>query len=202
MVHLAVYDAVVAIEGGSRPFAAKIAAAPGADVRAAVATAAYLTARPRIAAAHLAAFDQAYTTYLAALPAERAVTEGVRVGQQAAAAMLALRANDGFANVVPYECSAVPPPIGEFVPDTGCPTGAGAPQPVDAKVGGITPFTLKRADAFRPDGPNALESKALRARLRRDARLRRRRQHACARPSRPTSPGSGPRTPTCTGTAT
>ena len=61
MVHLAVYDAVVAIEGGSRPFAAKITAAPNADVRAAVATAAYLTARPRIAAAHLATFDQAYS---------------------------------------------------------------------------------------------------------------------------------------------
>ncbi len=123
MVHLAVYDAVVAIEGGSRPFAAKIAAKPGADVRAAVATAAYLTARPRIAAANLAAFDQAYTAYLAALPADKGIVEGVRVGQQAAAAMLALRANDGFANVVPYECSGVPTPIGEFVPDTGCPTG-------------------------------------------------------------------------------
>ena len=88
-------------------------------------------------------------------PAGRAgVVEGVRVGQQAAAAMLALRANDGFANVVPYECSAMPPPIGEFVPDTGCPTGAERAQPVDAKVGGITPFTLKHADvvpARRPD---------------------------------------------------
>jgi len=159
MVHLAVYDAVVAIEGGSRPFAAKIAAAPGADVRAAVATAAYLTARPRIAAAHLATFDQHYATYLATLPAGDAVTEGVRVGQQASAAMLALRASDGFANIVLYECSAVPPPIGEFVPDTGCPTAPGAAQPVDVKAGGITPFTLKRADVFRPSGPEPLESK-------------------------------------------
>jgi hypothetical protein len=159
MVHLAVYDAVVAIEGGSRPFAAKIAARPGADVRAAVATAAYLTARPRIAAAHLAAFDQAYTSYLAALPGGDTVVEGVRVGQQASAAMLALRANDGFANVVLYECSMVPPPVGEFTPDTGCPTAIGAPQPVDVKAGGITPFTLKRADVFRPDGPDPLESR-------------------------------------------
>lgn len=159
MVHLAVYDAVVAIEGGSRPFAAKIAARRGADVRAAVATAAYLTARPRIAAAHLVAFDQAYTTYLAALPGGDSVVDGVRVGQQASAAMLALRANDGFANVVLYECSMVPPPIGEFTPDTGCPTAPGAPQPVDVKAGGIAPFTLKRADVFRPGGPDPLESK-------------------------------------------
>ena len=159
MVHLAVYDAVVAIEGGSRPFAAKITATRGADVSAAVATAAYLTARPRIAAANLVAFDQAYTSYLAALPGGDSIVEGVRVGQQASAALLALRANDGFANVVLYECSMVPPPIGEFTPDSGCPTGPTSAQPVDAKVGGITPFTLKRADVFRPDGPDPLESR-------------------------------------------
>ncbi len=159
MVHLAVYDAVVAIEGGSRPFAATLEARRGADIRAAVATAAYLTARPRIAAAHLATFDQAYSTYLSALPGDKHVTEGVRVGQQAAAAMLALRANDGFSNVVLYECSAVPTPIGEFVPDTGCPSAPGTPQPADAKVGGITPFTLPHAAVFRPDGPEPLDSK-------------------------------------------
>ena len=160
MVHLAVYDAVVAIEGGSRPFAARITAAPNADVRAAVATAAWLTARPRLAAAHVPAFDQAYGAYLAGLPASAGVTEGVRVGQQAAAAMLALRATDGFTNVVPYACSGTPTAIGEFVPDTGCPAVPTAPQPVDAKVGGITPFTLPHAAVFRPGGPDALESKA------------------------------------------
>ncbi len=41
MVHLAVYDAVVAVEGGSEPFAAYIPATRTADVKAAVATAAY-----------------------------------------------------------------------------------------------------------------------------------------------------------------
>ena len=158
-VHLAVYDAVVAIEGGSRPFAAKIAAPKHADVRAAIAAAAYFTARPRIAAANLPAFDQAYTTFLATLGDGQAVVDGIAVGQQASAAILALRANDGFANVVLYECSAVPPPVGEFVPDTGCPMAPGAAQPVDAKVGKIQPFTFKDVAAFRPDGPLPLESK-------------------------------------------
>ena len=68
MVHLAVYDAVVAVDGGSRPFAARIAAKPGAELRAAVATAAYLTVRPCIAGADLTTLDQAYATYLAGLP--------------------------------------------------------------------------------------------------------------------------------------
>ena len=201
MVHLAVYDAVVAIEGGSRPFAARITAAPNADVRAAVATAAYLTARPRIAAANLAVFDQAYAAYFANLPADDAVTEGVRVGQQAAAAMLALRANDGFTNVVPYECSGTPTAIGEFVPDTGCPAASdlgAARRREGGRHHAVHAEARRRVPSVRT-GPARLEG--LRARLRRDARLRRGRQHASARPSRPTSPGSGPRTRTCTGTA-
>ena len=153
MVHLAVYDAVVAVEGGYRPYAARITAPRRTDVRAAVATAAYLTARPRIAAAHLPALDQAYATYMAGLPASPAVTDGVRVGKQASAAMLALRADDGFANVVLYECSATPPAVGEFLPDSGCPSAPTSPQPVDVKVSGILPFTVRNIDAFRTDGP-------------------------------------------------
>jgi hypothetical protein len=62
MVHLAVYDAVVAIEGGSRPFATKIRVTGDAVVRAAVATAAFRTGRPRIAAALLASLVLAYAT--------------------------------------------------------------------------------------------------------------------------------------------
>jgi PAP2 superfamily protein len=159
MVHLAVYDAVVAIEGGSRPFATKIRVTGDADVRAAIATAAYRTARPRLAAANLPAFDQAYATYMAGLPEADEVAEGIRVGTAAADAMLALRATDGFVNVVPYACSAVPAPIGEFEPDAGCPAAPASAQPVDAKVGGITPFTLRKASALRPRGPLPLESR-------------------------------------------
>ena len=179
MVHLAVYDAVVAIEGGSRPFAANMTAAPNADVRAAVATAAYLTARPRIAAAHLPVFDQHVCDwYFANLPADDAVTEGVRVGQLAAAAMLALRANDGFTNVVPYECSGTPTAIGEFVPDTGMPLHLPHVGAACRREGGrhhaVHAEARRRVPSGRT-GPARLEG--LRARLRRDARLRRGRQH-------------------------
>jgi hypothetical protein len=158
MVHLAVYDAVIAIEGGYRPFATRIDAPRGADVRAAVATAAYLTARPRIAAANLPAFDQAYAAAIAGLPASPAVTDGIAVGRQAAEGLLALRANDGFAAVVPYECSATPPSIGEFLPDTGCPAAPTAAQPVDVKLGGIQPFAVRNIDAFRVSGPPPMAS--------------------------------------------
>jgi hypothetical protein len=160
MVVLAMYDAAVAIEGGYEPYTSTIQAPLGADIRAAVATAAYLTARARVAPAEVAGLDQKYTTYMAALTDGSAKAGGIQVGQAAAAALLARRANDGFANVVAYVCSAVPPAVGEFVPDTGCPASPTAPQPVDAKVGFIQPFVIRDATRLRPGGPDPLTSGA------------------------------------------
>jgi len=155
MVQLAVYDSVVAIEGGYRPFAAAISAPQGADVRAAVATAAYLTARARVAASQIPALDNAYQTYMANIPNGLAKSDGVNVGAAAAAAVLALRANDGMANVVLYVCSSDPAPAGEFEPDGGCNT-----QPAGTNVGQIQPFTFRNPAQFRPDGPDPLTSNA------------------------------------------
>jgi hypothetical protein len=155
IVHLAVYDAVVAIEGYHRPYAAAIQAARGADVRAAVATAAYHSARARVAPSQVAYLDGQYAAYMAAIPEGSAKTAGVQVGQSAAEAMIALRANDGFSNAVLYACSSNPPPPGEFEPNGGCAT-----QPVDVNLGQVKPFTLKRPNQFRPDGPDPLRSGA------------------------------------------
>lgn len=153
MVHIAVYDAVVAIEGGYQPFAAAISAPAGSDVRAAVATAAYLTARSRVALSQIPLLDTAYTTYMSTIPDSPAKSDGIHVGEQAAAAVVALRASDGMSNVVNYFCSSDPPPAGEFEPDLGCTT-----QPAGVNVGQIQPLTLKSSDQFQPDGPNSLTS--------------------------------------------
>ena len=155
MVLLAVYDAVVAIEGGYQPYAAAITADPGADVRAAVATAAYLTARARVAVSQHTYLDMQYVNYLAGIPNGQAKSDGVEVGEAAATAMLTSRANDGFGNVVLYQCSSNPPPAGEFEPNGGCST-----QPVDVKVAQIVPFTFSDPHQFRPDGPDPLTSNA------------------------------------------
>lgn len=155
MVLLAVYDAVVAIEGGYQPYAAAITADPGADVRAAVATAAYLTARARVAVSQHTYLDTQYASYLAGIPNGQAKSDGVEVGEAAATAMLTSRANDGFGNVVLYQCSSNPPPAGEFEPNGGCST-----QPVDVKVAQIVPFTFSDPNQFRPDGPDPLTSNA------------------------------------------
>ena len=160
MVHLAVYDAVVAIEGGYAPFGVdkKQPLQPEADLRAAVATAAYLTARARVGASQFAFLDQAYTSYIAALPDDVARTAGISIGTKAAAAIVDQRAEDGFNNVVLYQCSAVPPPPGEFEPDSACPANATAAQPADAKVGQIKPYTFKKRQNFAPRPPVALMS--------------------------------------------
>jgi hypothetical protein len=160
MVMLAMYDAVVAIKGGYAPYAADIDAPSHSDVRAAVATAAYLTARARVAVSQFGFLDQQYADYMMTLPDGAAKSAGTEVGQLAADAILAVRANDGFANVVLYECSAVPPPPGEFEPDTGCPAAPGAPQPVDAKLGFIKPFTYDDPSRYRTDGPDPLTADA------------------------------------------
>jgi hypothetical protein len=154
MIQLAMYDAAIAIEGGYEPYAATIAAPPGADVRAAVATAAYRTARARVHQSQFEYLDRQYESYLTLVPDGPAKHNGIRVGRDAADAMLALRANDGFDETVLYDCSSNPPPPGEFEPNAGCGT-----QPVDAKVARVTPFTFTDGSQFRPNGPAAQRSK-------------------------------------------
>lgn len=152
-IQLAVYDAAMAIVGGYQSYGAPTPAPHGADVRAAVATAAYRTARARVDPSQVAYLDSQYQAYLAGIPNGRAKDNGVQVGGAAAASILLLRANDGFNNIVLYECSSIPPPIGEFEPNGGCGT-----QPVDAKLAQVTPFTLVDPSCFRPGGPNPLTS--------------------------------------------
>lgn len=158
MVHLAVYDAVVAIEGGSQPFASNIPYTPGADVKAAIATAAFQTARPRVLASQRPALEQEYQRYMAEIPTSWAKGEGVRIGWQSASTMLKLRADDRYNNVVTYSCSSTPTPTGEFDPDSGCPTSPASPQPVDVKLGQIKPYVLTHPQFFRPGPPPAMTS--------------------------------------------
>jgi PAP2 superfamily len=154
VIQIAVYDAVMAIEGGYKPFIGSISSSPEqADVRVAAATAAWRTARSRVDPSQVSYLDTQYTAYLANTPLTKTALRGVVVGERAAAAILERRANDGFNKMVLYECSANPPPIGEFEPDGGCGT-----QPVGANIGEITPFTFQRQSRFRPTGPDPLTS--------------------------------------------
>jgi PAP2 superfamily len=155
IIQIAVYDSAVAIEGGYSPFAAKIEASHWADVRAAVATAAWRAARARVDASQIPYLDMQYAAYISRIANSQAKLDGIRVGETAAAAILAKWANDGFSKVVLYQCSSDPAPPGEFEPDGGCAT-----QPVGANVGQIEPFTFHDQSQFRPGGPDPLRSVA------------------------------------------
>jgi vanadium-dependent haloperoxidase-like protein len=153
IVQLAVYDAVVAIEGGYKPYHTAIKAPADADINAAVARAAYRAARGRAATSQFTYLDGEYRSYMAKIPDGQPKTHGLEVGEAAAAGILALRANDGFSKAVAYRCSANPPPAGEFEPNGGCGT-----EPVDAKIAQVKPFTFESPAQFRPDGPDPFTS--------------------------------------------
>jgi vanadium-dependent haloperoxidase-like protein len=153
IIQLAIYDAVMATEGGFEPFQTKLDAPDGADVRAAVATAAYRSARGRVAATQHAYLDEKYDAFMAAIPNSKAKTDGVAAGEAAAAGLLAARQNDNFSKIVPYSCSADPVPAGEFAPEGGCGT-----EPIDAKLAQVVPLTYTDPAQFRPPGPPPLTS--------------------------------------------
>src|SRR5690349_37705 len=94
IVQAAVYEAVNTITKRYPPGRVKLEIAPGASVEAAVAAANRATLS-KLVPLQQAAIDSAYQTALSAIPEGPARTAGLRVGEQAAAAILALRADDG-----------------------------------------------------------------------------------------------------------
>ena len=157
IVHIAIHDAVQAFDKRFAPYHATIANASGSPV-AAVATAArevLLNLFP----AQAASLNTQYTDYLTSQ--NLSVNDpGVTVGQQAAAAILARRANDGRfpANFPPLTGGTDPGvwrPTPSFLP--GAPPSL-APGAVPW-LGTVTPFALKSSSQYRAAPPHKLSSK-------------------------------------------
>ena len=110
-------------------------------------------ARARVDPSQARSLDTAYASYIARIADGRSKKDGIQVGETAAAALLALRKDDGYAEAVEYRCNSNPPGIGEFEPDGGC--GA---QPVDAKLAAMTPYTFSDPGQFAPGGPREIVS--------------------------------------------
>jgi hypothetical protein len=94
IVHTAVYEAANAITKRYPASGLKLETAPGASVDAAIAAANRATLAKLVPSQH-AAIDKAYQAALARIADGPAKTEGVAVGEKAAAAILASRADDG-----------------------------------------------------------------------------------------------------------
>jgi hypothetical protein len=150
MVHLAMYDAVNAIEGA--PFwgyASVPAVHRPASEEAAAATAAH-DVLVVLFPAQAADLDAKYATSLAALPDDIAKPNGIAVGQQAASAILIKRAEDGRDATVTYTPGSGP---GIWVPTPPAFLAALAPE-----TPFVQPFALNSASQFRPDPPFSLTS--------------------------------------------
>ena len=101
MAHLAMSDALNAIDRRYNPYAYDAVAPRDASPEAAVATAAHGVLVVRIPN-QKNALDTALASALAAIPDGKAKVDGIATGRSAAAAILARRANDGANVVTPY----------------------------------------------------------------------------------------------------
>ena len=164
MTHIAIHDALNAIDRRFRPYAYDDAAKRGASADAAVAAAArgvmvpvlgQLTPPfgPECIEAGVASVEADYAAAIAEIPDGRAKTRGIAVGEAAAAAIVALRADDGSDTTLiddGYPQGTAP---GEyrFTPDRPF---AFAPGWAD-----VTPFVLKSPAQFRPGPPYPVTSR-------------------------------------------
>src|SRR6266545_4409823 len=156
MVQGAVYDAVNAIDGGHQPYLVAPAADPSDSKEAAAATAAFRVL-VGLFPTQQAALQPLYDASLAGVPDGPPKTGGIGVGEAAAAAMLAARANDGRGGPFTFVFGTAP---GEWrlAPPQG-PAGIVARDPAPW-VGNVLPFLVPNVEMLRTDGPNALTSAA------------------------------------------
>jgi hypothetical protein len=145
IVQTAVYEAVNAVTRRYPPERVQLDAAAGTSVDAAVAAANRATLS-QLVPSQQAAIDSAYQAALSAMPAGEAKPPGLAVGEKAAAAVLAWRADDGTATVEMYRPHTT---AGVYVP-TVIPV---APQWPQRK-----PWLLTNPAQFRPGPPPALTS--------------------------------------------
>ncbi len=166
----AVYDAVIAIEGGFEPYGPAIDAPAGASVDAAVVEAAYRTlwayfppescnpaSPPTVYAFCLGVrprLDALYVEALSAIPPGQAKTDGQAVGLQAASDIIALRSGDG--RMTPFSVTSSFPTL---------PPGPGVwrltppfAPPRTPWVVNVRPFVLESLGQFLPDPPPSLQS--------------------------------------------
>jgi hypothetical protein len=150
VVAVAVHDAVVALEGGSQPYAVTPEVRHPASLEAAIATATHDVLVARVPG-RAAAVGAEYRAYLDTLRGTRSTLNGIDVGTQVADAVIQQRAGDGLDDDVPY----VQPPPGPGVFEPVAPT-----PPIGVGLAQVTPFAMAAPDQFRPDGPPPLDSAA------------------------------------------
>ena len=145
MVHIAIFEALNSIEPRYMPYRSRLPAEPSASHDAAAAAAAHHILA-RVYPDQAKEFDKTLEASLGAIPEGQPRTDGLRLGEQAARAVLLERENDGANAPNTYRPFTS---AGKYVPTE---------FPVMSSWGGVRPFALKSGSQFRPAAPYALTS--------------------------------------------
>ena len=154
ILHVAIHDAVNAVESRYEPFQPRTSPAPaGASVEAAIAGAAHATLVALLPDSK-ASFDAALEETLRSGADDSRKAAGLEVGRSAAAAILAARENDGQKRTVEYTPGTKPGEYRATPPDF-------KPAAM-AQWGSVMPFVLKSSAQFRcPEPPPVNSSRDL-----------------------------------------
>jgi hypothetical protein len=145
ILHTAMFDAVNSIEPHYKPYKVQVSASPDTSKEAAAASAAgavLIKLIPNSASD----VQSALTSYLATLPDGEAKSKGIKLGQEVAAKILEIRANDGASAADAYRPKTRP---GVYIP---------TPVTVGSQFPNMTPFGLASPSQFRPGPPPSLKS--------------------------------------------
>jgi membrane-associated phospholipid phosphatase len=150
VMHAAIYDAVNSIDRSHEPYMISVRA-PGNASETAAADAAAHTVLVTLYPAQQSTLDADLTAELAGVPDAPGKVAGVRIGNEVARGLLAVRADDG-------STVAAPPFVPGVNPGAYRPTPPNLATPVFSTWGQVTPFVLERGDQFRPAAPPSLTS--------------------------------------------
>jgi YHS domain-containing protein/membrane-associated phospholipid phosphatase len=149
ILHVAIHDAVNAVESRYEPYLPRTSPVPGASVEAAIAGAAHDTLVALLPESKVS-YDAAMEETLRTVPDDSRKTAGLQVGRAAAAAILKARENDGANRTVQYTPGTKP---GEY-----CPTPPDFTPAFKTNWGSVTPFVLTSSAQFRPPEPPVVNS--------------------------------------------
>ena len=155
IVHIAMFESVNAVMRKYRSLLGIDVAPTETAVEAAIAQSAHDTL-VALFPSQAASFDAALATSLSGVSGKRARQLGVDLGQRAAAATLAMRANDGSAHPEPLmDVDFVPQPNPGYWRQDPV---SHSPVALGAHWGGVQPFVVPTSSTYRAPHPPAMES--------------------------------------------
>ena len=154
-VHIAIFDAVNAIDRRYRPFAVRPSCADSRASRESATGAAAHAVLVSFYPSQQHYIDSVYTAFLATLPDNEARAKGIAIGQEVAEKFLALRSGDGRNAPVTYTFLLPGPGVYQLTP--GAPPPPATPQ--TPWLAQLRPFAMISPSQFRAPEPPPLASK-------------------------------------------